>query len=152
MTAGLPSGRSATTSPGEGAPPSGGRAAALAPPAGLSYDRRDLIVAWAFARLDAFAFALASAAVAGLALLALTLVIVLKGAPPGVPVGPHLAHLAAYFPGYTVTIPGAFLGAGYGAIAGAALGGLIALLWNCAHGIMLAFIRIAASLSAYRMD
>src|SRR5262245_22647154 len=68
----------------------------------LPADRREMIVTWAFARLDGRAFAIASAVVTGAFLLALTLFLVVKGAPPGIPVGPHLAKLAVFFPGYTV--------------------------------------------------
>ena len=57
----------------------------------LPSDRREMIVTWAFARLDGRAFAAASAAIAAAFLFALTLARVIKGAPPGVPVGPHLA-------------------------------------------------------------
>ena len=49
----------------------------------LPADRREMIVTWAFARLDGRAFAAASAAIAAAFLLVLTLALVIKGAPSG---------------------------------------------------------------------
>jgi hypothetical protein len=115
-------------------------------------DRGRLVVAWAFARLDRTAFVLASAATFAAVIFALTVAIVLKGAPPGVSVGPNLALLAAYLPGYSVTIAGACIGAAYGAAVGAFWGFVLATLWNVAHALLLALIRVRASLSAYSID
>ena len=115
-------------------------------------DRGRLVLAWAFARLDAPAFVLASAAVFAAALFALTIAIVVRGAPPGVPVGPTLAGLAFFFPGYSVTVAGAFIGAGYAALAGALWGYVLATLWNAAHALMLALLRTRADLDAYSID
>lgn len=114
--------------------------------------RSRLIIVWAFARLDVLAFAMASACASAFVLFALTLLIVVKGAAPGMPVGPHLGSLAAYLPGYTVSVSGAFIGAGYAALAGGALGLLLALTWNFAHALLLALIRMRATLAAYSMD
>jgi hypothetical protein len=61
--------------------------------------------------LDPRAFALASAFVAAAALFAATATLVVRG---GDPLGPNLALLAQYLPGYSVSWPGAPLGAGYG--------------------------------------
>ena len=66
--------------------------------------------------------------------------------------GPHLGALAAYLPGYSVSLKGAFIGAGYAALIGGALGLLLALTWNFAHALLLAFIRVRATLAAYPMD
>jgi hypothetical protein len=118
----------------------------------LPADRRETIVTWAFARLDGLAFAAASAAFAGTALFALTLFLVVKGAPPGVPVGPHLAKLAVFFPGYSVTLGGAFVGGLYAAVVGAVLGWILALVWNIAHSLVLAVIRVQANLATYSID
>jgi len=118
----------------------------------LRNDRREMIVTWAFARLDGRAFAVASAAIAALLLFVLTLALVIKGAPPGVPVGPHLAKLAVFFPGYTVTFVGAFVGALYAGVVGAATGWILAIVWNFAHSLVLAVIRVQASLATYSMD
>ena len=118
----------------------------------LRNDRREMIVTWAFARLDGRAFAVASAAIAALLLFVLTLALVIKGAPPGVPVGPHLAKLAVFFPGYTVTFVGAFVGALYAGVVGAATGWILAIVWNFAHSLVLAVIRVQASLATYSID
>jgi hypothetical protein len=126
--------------------------AARAPMDASPADRREVLVTWAFARLDGRAFAAASAAIAGAFLLALTLFLVVKGAPPGVPVGPHLAELAAFFPGYTVSFGGAFVGALYAGVVGAVLGWLLAVVWNVAHSLVLAVIRVQASLATYSID
>jgi len=115
-------------------------------------DRGRLVLAWAFARLDRPAFALASAATFAAVIFVLTVTIVLKGAPPGVAVGPNLAHLAFYFPGYTVTFGGAVVGATYAGAAGAAWGFVLATLWNLAHALLLAVIRVRAQLSFYSID
>ena len=115
-------------------------------------DHRDTIIMWAFAKLDVVAFVAASAVVCGAALLLLTLVLVVKGAPPGVPIGPHLAQLAAIFPGYSVSAFGAWVGALYAALVGAAIGLILAILWNAAHWVFLAVVRMRASLASYSID
>ena len=56
-----------------------------------------------------------------------TLVLVVRG---GAVVGPHLALLGQYFPGYRVTTVGSFLGLGYGFAAGFAAGWVFALARN----------------------
>jgi hypothetical protein len=118
----------------------------------LSADHRDAIIMWALAKLDVIAFAIASAVVCGVVLLALTLLLVLKGAPPGVPIGPHLSQLAAFFPGYSVTAPGALIGGAYASAVGAVLGLLLSALWNAAHALFLAVVRMRASLATYSID
>ena len=118
----------------------------------LPADRREMIVAWAFAKLDVVAFVAASAAIAAAVLFALTLGLVIKGAPPGIPVGPHLAKLAVFFPGYTVSGGGALLGAFYASVVGGALGFVLASVWNFAHSLVLAVIRVQANLATYSID
>ena len=115
-------------------------------------DRHDAIIMWAFAKLDVIAFVAASAVMAALALFALTLLLVLKGAPPGVPVGPHLAQLAEFFPGYAVTAVGAGIGAVYAGVVGGLIGFVLAGAWNLAHGLLIAVIRMRASLASYSID
>lgn len=111
-----------------------------------------MLLAWAFARLDATAFATATAAVFAAALFALTCTLVLKGAPPGVGVGSHLSALAVYFPGYSVTFTGGFIGAAYASVVGSVSGLFAAGLWNLAHGLLLGIIRIRANLASYSID
>jgi len=118
----------------------------------LPADRRETILTWAFAKLDVAAFVMASAAVAAAFLFVLTLGLVIKGSPPGTPVGPHLAQLAVFFPGYTVTYVGAIVGAAYASAFGGALGFALAAVWNFAHMLVLAVIRVQASLATYSID
>jgi hypothetical protein len=115
-------------------------------------ERSRAIIVWTFARLDPVAFAVASAAAFACGLFALTLLLVVKGAAQGMPVGPHLGALAAYLPGYSVTVTGAFIGAAYAALIGGAWGLLLALTWNFVHALLLALIRVRATLAAYPMD
>jgi hypothetical protein len=118
----------------------------------LSAGHRDAIIVWALAKLDVVAFALASAVVTGVVLFALTLFLFVKGAPPGVPVGPHLAQLAVFFPGFSVTPLGAAIGGAYAAVVGAVVGWLLATLWNAAHALFLAVTRVRASMASYSID
>jgi len=56
-----------------------------------------------------------------------TNILVLKGGPA---VGSHLQLLNQYFPGYTVTFGGSFLGAAYGFAVGYVSGWIIAAVYN----------------------
>ena len=118
----------------------------------LPADHRDTIIMWALAKLDVVAFVVASAAVTGTALFLLTLFLVAKGAPPGIPVGPHLAQLAVFFPGYSVSAAGAVIGGAYASLVGAVAGFLLAGFWNAAHALFLAVIRMRATLANYSID
>ena len=60
--------------------------------------------------------------------LATAILLILGGPDPG----PHLALLAIYLRGYSVTWPGAFVGLAYGAILGYLLGTTTAALYNWA--------------------
>ena len=67
----------------------------------------------------------------GLGLFAATLWLVILGKIQGsTVVGPTLGLLRFYFPGYEVTVPGSFLGLFYGTISGAAVGFVVALVYN----------------------
>jgi len=65
--------------------------------------------------------------VGGTGLFVLTAWLLVRG---GDPVGPHLALLNNYFPGYSVSWPGAFIGLAYGALVGALVGWSTAWLYN----------------------
>lgn len=117
-----------------------------------STDKHRIIILWVFAKLDVPGFIAASAAVLAVVLFAITLLLVVKGAPPGVPIGPHLAKLAVHFPGYSVTVIGAFVGAAYAGLLGSAWGLVLAFAWNLAHRLVLAVVRIRASLASYSLD
>ena len=88
----------------------------------------------AFARLDKLALATAVGAASGLGLLLATLWLVVRG---GEPVGPHLRLLAQYLPGYTVTVRGSLLAAGYGFGWGFLGGWFLAYVRNLALALFL---------------
>lgn len=100
----------------------------------------------AFARLHKTALGVAAGTVAGVGLWLLTVVLVLKG---GYPVGPRLQLLGEFFPGYTVTFPGAFVGLLWGFLAGFLFGGAVALLHNFLIWAWLALIRSKAEMEQY---
>lgn len=85
------------------------------------------ILTKAFARIDQLAFALSTGSVCGLLFFAATLWLVIKG---GEVVGPNLRLLSEYFVGYTVTVKGSFIAAGYGFLWGFLFGWLFAYLRN----------------------
>jgi protoporphyrinogen oxidase len=80
-----------------------------------------------FAKLDRWAFGAALGLVMGSLLFVATLILALKG---GDVVGPHLALLAQYFPGYRVSVGGSLLGLVYGVATGFIMGWLFALIRN----------------------
>lgn len=85
--------------------------------------RRELL------RLNSKAWGIATGLLAGLSLFVATLFLVVKG---GENVGQHLGLLAVYFPGYRVTVLGAFVGFIYLFVVGYALGRLIGFVYNTA--------------------
>ena len=80
-------------------------------------------------RLNSKAWGVATGLLAGLSLLTATLFLVFKG---GEHVGQHLGLLSVYFPGYSVTLGGAFVGFVYLFVIGYALGRLIGFVYNVA--------------------
>jgi hypothetical protein len=78
-------------------------------------------------RLSAQAWGVSFGMLCGLGLFVATIVLVAKGGPN---VGQHLGLLAEYFPGYRVTVLGAFIGFMYAFVVGYALGRLIGLVYN----------------------
>lgn len=95
--------------------------------AAVSTERLTEAVEHAFPKLDRVAFGVAVGLVGGLALFLATIIVVLKG---GKVVGPNLALLAQYFPGYTVTSHGSVLGLLYGFTTGFVAGWSMAFLRN----------------------
>lgn len=79
------------------------------------------------ARLNARAWGIAFALLAALGLLMATWLLVLKGGPV---VGPHLALLSNFFPGYSVTWSGGLIGFVYAFVVGYAIGRLIGTVYN----------------------
>lgn len=100
-------------------------------------DRGELIARAAFARLNAVALAVAMGCVFALGLWLATVMLLMKDTPPGVPIGPNLALLANYLPGYGVSWPGSVVGAIYGFLIGCGFGAIVAAVWNVAHHIYL---------------
>lgn len=63
----------------------------------------------------------------GVGLFVATNLLVLKG---GYRVGPHLGLLRVYFPGYSVTFPGSFIGFVYAFVAGYGIGRAVVAIYN----------------------
>jgi hypothetical protein len=78
-------------------------------------------------RLDAAAQGITTGVVAGLGVLVATDWLVLKGGPV---VGPNLALLAQFFPGYRVTFVGSLIGFAWGFLYGGAVGYTVSRLYN----------------------
>ena len=98
-------------------------------------DRGELIARAAFARLDVVALAVAMGCVFALGLWFTTAMLLMKDTPPGVPIGPHLALLSNFLPGYSVSWVGSLLGAFYAFLIGCSFGAIVAAVWNVAHHI-----------------
>ncbi len=79
------------------------------------------------AKLDGRAWGVAMGLLLGLLLLLATLVLVIKGGPI---VGPHLALLGIFLPGYGVSVPGALIGFVYAFVIGYALGRVVGVIYN----------------------
>jgi hypothetical protein len=78
-------------------------------------------------RVNAVTMALTLGFLGGLAIFVLTILLVLKG---GERVGPHLALLGQFFPGYRVTYLGSVIGFAYGFVSGFAGGFIIGWFYN----------------------
>jgi len=87
----------------------------------------DRLVYATFARLNARAWGIAFALLCGLGLLGATWMLVLQG---GAVVGPHLALLSNFLPGYSVSYVGGAIGFVYAFVIGYGLGRLIGSLYN----------------------
>jgi hypothetical protein len=78
-------------------------------------------------RMNAMVNGLVSGIVCGVVLFAMTALLLLKG---GEVVGPRLALLGQYLPGYTVSWPGSLLGLLYGLLLGFIVGFAASWLYN----------------------
>ena len=87
----------------------------------------DQSVQAAIRRLNARAWGISLGLVLGLGLMGATLWLVAKGGPT---VGQHLGLLGNYFPGYRVTVAGAFIGFVYAFVLGYGLGRLVGAVYN----------------------
>jgi hypothetical protein len=110
-----------------------------------SRQHAEQLVIAAFARIDAVAMGCAFGVLAGLAVSAATIILVLKG---GDQVGPRLALLAQYFPGYTVTAGGSLIGLVYGSVAGFCAGWLLAALRNACNRVYLNVVHVRSQISS----
>ena len=93
----------------------------------MSNDVSMALIHAAVARLRAGVMSIVFAGVGATGLFLATALLLVQG---GEDVGQHLARLSWYLPGYSVTWPGAFLGALYGLILGAGTGWLTAFVYN----------------------
>ncbi len=94
----------------------------------LTTDRdQSLSLRSAVLRLNARVWGIAFGLLAGLGLFGATLLLVLKG---GENVGHHLQLLGIFFPGYRVTVAGAFVGLVYGFVFGYGVGRIIGEVYN----------------------
>ena len=89
-------------------------------------------VSRAVARIKAGILAMIFGLLAGGGLFLMTIWLVVKGGPR---VGEHLELLRHYFPGYHVTVGGAFVGFFYGLLVGALVGWTIGLIYNRIVGL-----------------
>lgn len=78
-------------------------------------------------KLNARAWGIAVGLLLGLGLFLATVILLIKG---GASIGPHLALLGMFLPGYRVTIGGAFIGFGYMFVIGYAIGRIIGGVYN----------------------
>ena len=93
-----------------------------------------------FARMHIVAMATAMGVTFAVGLFLATAILLLKGAPPGVPVGGNLSTLGTFLPGYEISWWGVVLGSLYGFVIGSIAGFLLSVFWNFMHVI---FIGIA---------
>jgi len=92
----------------------------------LSESEKELVEA-AIVRLRARVMAVVFGMLGGVGLWLASVWLVVRGGPN---VGQHLGLLSNYFPGYEVSWLGSFIGFGYGALCGAAIGWSIASIYN----------------------
>ena len=90
-----------------------------------------------FPKLDRVALGFSIGSAAAIVLALATLILVFKG---GETIGPNLQLLSQYFPGYSVTVPGSFLGLVYGFFSGFIAGWAFAFLRNAATFTTMALI------------
>ena len=91
-------------------------------------DRREHeLIETAIVRLRSRVMATVFAMVGGTGIFVATAWLLIRGGPR---VGLHLGLLANYFPGYSVTWPGALIGFAYGALLGGVVGWSLAWIYN----------------------
>ena len=90
-------------------------------------DQTEQLLERAVLRLNASILGLVLGIIVGLGIFVATNFLILKG---GEVVGPHLALLSNFFPGYRVTFLGSIIGFGYGLLTGYLAGFIIATIYN----------------------
>jgi len=103
------------------------------------------ILMTAFAKLDPVALAVALGSIWAILLLLATAFLLLKGSHEGFTVGAHLELLGIYLPGYQVSWGGGLLGAPYLWLLGAAVGFILAVLWNLTHYLYVVMIVVRSA-------
>ena len=98
-------------------------------------------------RFDPLAMSAAGGVVGALLLFVATVVLLLQGPMPGVPVGATLRVLGDYLPGYAVSWTGASVGSLYGFLAGAITGFVAALFWNITHLLIVRLLMLQRLIS-----
>jgi hypothetical protein len=96
-------------------------------------DKQWQIIKPVIARLRASVMATAFGLLAGLGLFLATVMLVVRGGREvrgEIVVGPHLGLLSNFYPGYSVTWGGAFVGFFYAAVTGAVAGWIVAWVYN----------------------
>jgi hypothetical protein len=78
-------------------------------------------------RLNTLATAIGIGLLCGAVLFVATLFLALRDGPAA---GPHLGLLAQYFPGYSVTVLGSFVGLVYAFVVGGLVGYLLTSIYN----------------------
>ncbi len=78
-------------------------------------------------RMNEQGWGIAFGSILGVGLFAATNFLILKG---GEVVGPHLALLGVFFPGYTVTFVGSLIGFVYAFVLGYAIGRTVSVIYN----------------------
>lgn len=101
----------------------------------LTPEQEEELILESVRRLSGTVLGLVLGLTCGLGLFAATLFLVIKG---GSPVGPHLGLLGQFLIGYSVTVPGSFIGLAYGLAIGFGVGWLIAWIYNYIVGLRLA--------------
>ena len=103
--------------------------------------RSDEVVAAAFLPVYKTAFGVATGVAAAVIVFLVTAIYLLRNPQPGF----NLGLLAQYFAGYTVSWPGALIGAAWAGFSGFVLGWFLAFSRNLVVGVMLFVVRRRAA-------
>jgi hypothetical protein len=98
----------------------------------MQRDPLDAIAGIRILRLQAVVQGIVIGIMLGFAIFLATISLVVRGGPV---VGPHLALLAQFCPGYRVTFGGSLIGFGWGFVYGFAAGYLVSVLYNVIVGL-----------------